>query len=184
MKRLAIVLVMVLGMSSSVQAVKWDTQTNKAFRNADSYALFVDFSDAKIDGLDSADFVSYYCGKEKKKANFLDFTYKKFRYELASHIQNRLYKTIKVNDNSPEFVLEYKILYLTEKAGITGELYVYPKDQPDKAQVYDFKLKEGRWNSFDVLLLEAAEKMGKYITDIRRTSSSNYIDDLYVFRKK
>lgn len=155
---------------SSTHAAKWDSETKKAFKKADSYALFVDFSKAKISGLDSAEFVSYYCDKERKNPNFLDLTYKRFRYELARKATKVFKRNFLVEDSTSPFVFTFNIYELTEKAGMRGVLTVCPRGREDISKVYDFFLDDGRLNTFDELLLEAAEELGKKLVETRYAS--------------
>lgn len=151
----------------STHAAKWDSETKKAFKKADSYALFVDFSKAKISGLDSAEFVSYYCDKERKNSNFLGLTYKRFRYELARKATKTLKCNFLVEDSTSPFVFTFYIYELTEKAGMRGVLTICPRGREDMAKVYDFFMDEGRLNTFDELLMEAAEELGKKLVETR-----------------
>lgn len=152
---------------SSAHAAKWDSETRKAFRKADCYALFVDFSKAKISGLDSTEFVSYYCDKERKSSDFLGITYKRFRYELARKATKVFKRNFLVEDSTCPFVFTFYIYELTEEAGMSGVMTVCPRGREDMAKVYDFFLDDGRLNTFDELLMEAAEKLGKKLGEIR-----------------
>lgn len=174
MKKLMIVLLLLVGALGNIHAQKWDKETKKAFKKSDHYSIIVDYTDLKIAGLDSAEFVSYYCEKEKKKPEFLGLTLKRFKDELARAASKVLDKRFRVEDSTADFVFSYKIYDITEKAGFTGEMSIYPRGQQDNAMVYDFQMKDGRWNSFDVLLLENAEKLGKNIFDITYTTTGFY----------
>lgn len=167
MKKIFIMMLVLFMAVSSMNAVKWDAQTKKAFRKAESYSLFVDFSKAKIGGLDSTEFVSYYCDKKQVKPNFLDILYKKFRYELSEEASEVFKKNVFVGGCSSEFVFSYVIFDITEKAGIKGELRIYPKDRKDLTKVYDFRLKDGKWNTFENLFLETAEELGEQLIEIK-----------------
>lgn len=167
MKKLSIMLLVLFTAVSSMNAVKWDAQTKKAFKKAESFSLFVDFSKAKICGLDSAEFVSYYCDKELVNPDFLGILYKRFKYELSDEAREVFKKSFLVGGSSSDFVFSYVIFNITEKAGIKGELRIYPKDRKDLTKVYDFRLKDGKWNTFDKLFLESAEELGERLVDVR-----------------
>lgn len=178
MRKLTIIFMLLLGICNFAYAIKWDSKTNKAFRKASTYALYVDFSQAKIAGLDSAEFVTYYCEKEGKKPEFLGIVFKKFKQVLGENAGKALSKTFAVEDSSSaDFIFDFKFSNITEKAGVNGVLMIYPKKHKDMAKMFSFKVKDGRWNDFDVLLLETAEKLG------RRFALNNaylQLDDAYV----
>lgn len=167
MKKLSTMLLTLLLAVSSTHAAKWDSETRKAFRKAECYALFVDFSKAKISGLDSAEFVSYYCDKERKSPDFLGITYKRFRYELARKATKTFKRNFLVEDSTCSFGFTFNIYELTEDAGMRGVLTICPRGREDMAKVYDFFLDDGRLNTFDELLVEAAEKLGKKLVEIK-----------------
>lgn len=174
----------VISANAQSSAQKWDKETKKAFKKAASYSLMIDFSDMKISGLDSAEFVSYYCDKKQAKPEFLGLVLKKFKHELASAASKVMKKSFLIDDSTSDFVFSYRIYEITDNAGLTGDLSIYPRGKTEEANIYDFKIKDGKWNDFDVLLLENAEKLGKRLIDISYSSQSTYMQRKATYEKK
>lgn len=53
---------------------------------------------------------------------------------------------------------------ISEKAGMKVSVTTYV-DTPDNGQTFRFKVNDGRWNKFDVLLQENAKTLAKKIAD-------------------
>lgn len=146
--------------------------------------MLIDFSQAKFSGLDSAEFVTYYSNKEKKDPAFINLVLKKFKLALAESTEKTLRKKIMLDDtSSSNFVFSFKIKEVTEDAGIKGELYVYPKDRLNDALIFDFKQKDGRWNDFDILLVENATKIGKRMEEIDRLEDPMFGRAMFFLKK-
>lgn len=163
--RLFVFVFAMLCIASVANAGSWDRETKKAFKKATTLGLKIDMSKAIIMGLDSAEFVEWYANKEDKTVKSVSLTLKRFKNYLATSITPKG-KTIvyPAQDNSQEFNVVVEIKSITEDAGLTGVLSIYQKDNYSNAVVYDFKIKDGRMNVFEVLLQENAEKLGKNIT--------------------
>lgn len=165
---------LLVSLLDSVNAQKWNKETKKAFKNAANYSLVVNFPDLKVGGLDSAEFVTYYCDKKKKKPEFFGIVLKRFKYEVANSASKHWGKKFLTDDTSSDFVFNLSISDITEDAGFTGVLSIYPRGQENNAQIFDFKMKDGRMNTFDVLLLENAEKLGKRMAVLKYAERGNF----------
>lgn len=71
---------------------------------------------------------------------------------------------------------------VSEKGGLTGVLYIYPNFDERQAKVFDFNVEDGRWNSFEELLLESGEKLCKHITFLDQIYFTNSDPSIYIER--
>ena len=162
MRCLFLIVVSLLCMGSA-NASSWDNETKRLYRQAKVISLQIDFSNATIMGLDSADCSKYLSGQKEKLD--LDILLKRFRSVLSRTASEVGTKELSLKEES-NFVFLIKVKNVSDKAGILAEARLFPKEQPERAIVYAIDLKGGRWNSFDNLFMEAAEKIGKAIAQI------------------
>ncbi len=178
MKSLVLLIFLVLAMQTNAQEENLETKT--AFRKAKAVEVKVDLKKTSFAGLDSLSFVEYMAGKENKPVAYVSKFFHFFRQRMIDKM-NAVYKngsaakkyTLKQNP-AAEFRLDIAIDEITENAGLRGSAKLYPKSNNGNALVYDFKFKDGRWNSFEELLYEAAEALGKDIVKALKAYTCNY----------
>lgn len=151
----------------------------KAFNEAKNAQVEVniDLTNTKFNHLDSISFVEYMAGKENQSIAYVSKFFYLFRQKMVENLnslkgQKKAQYTLEPNSNA-DFYLDIKMQEITENAGLQGELCIYTKGHKEKSPVYSFILKEGRWNSFEKLLYEAAENFAEQFVHKFKYSFSN-----------
>ena len=140
---------------------KWDKETVKAFHKCEVVNLQVDFSSTTIMGLDLKDGAEYIGSKIGGSSQILDLLFKRFQNIVAERASSK--KKIFEVDTEADFTFKVVIKNITEKAGMRGEAILYDNKNTNNIMKYNFKIDDGRWNSFENLFLEASQEMGKDI---------------------
>lgn len=184
MRKLHILLLLLVA-TVSAKAGDWTKEQRKAFAEAEACNLVIDMSKTFIMGLDSAEFVTYYADKEQKTTQAASLVIKRFKNLIAANLAKSMEKEFcypkKCDENEYEVLL--KMNSITDKAGLTGKIYVYKIGEKDDACIASFMLKEGRWNSFDKLLDEAAENIAPYIGEVIHAVSKKGKADSFVLHR-
>lgn len=158
-------------------AQQFDKETKRSFKNENVMNLVIDFSQSKFSGLDSLDFVTYYCANENRPKEYFGVVLKKAVNILKANLEKTTKKHFLLDGKSisTSFTYRFQFFNITEKGGMNGVLSVYPNFDKNNVVKYDFKIKDGRWNTFENLLYEAVEKLGKADVGI----SGVYNDNVY-----
>jgi hypothetical protein len=157
-------LLIVILFTSTMTYAKWDKDAIKAFKGSEAVNLQIDFSEATIMGLDSADCVTYCCNKFGEGPQFLELLFKRFRNVVVTNTSSK-HKKIAIGADS-DYIFKIKIKNITDNAGLSGEASLYNKENPDNPIRYVINMEDGRWNTFENLFLEAGEEMGKNIKSL------------------
>lgn len=125
---------------------------------AEAINLQISISNASIMGLDSAEFISWY---SKGKGELL---LKRFDNKVASTIKENSNKKIYYpKKDDVTYLLKIDIEAISEKAGINALLYLYKTIDNKSVELFceNIQIKDGRMNTFDILLIENAAKLAK-----------------------
>lgn len=132
----------------------------KEFKKAIEMNIQVDLSNATIMGLDSADFVSWY-GK-----NNGELTLKRFKNCVVKTVKENIDKKVfyPAKEDIP-YLLKLEIEAISDDAGINAILYLIKNTGGEQKDFFhqNIKVRDGILNTFDVLLQENAEKLGKKV---------------------
>lgn len=171
-----VLLVSMLATWGYANATNWDEATlelGDSIKKARTLNLQIDLSKSIIMGLDSADFINYYAVEKGGKEDAALLLLKRFKNTLAGTIRQKSKKTIlyPYRKKSAEFTVLVKVTDITDHAGLNGEIYIIKGGDASKQGVVstikrDFKISNGRWNTFENLLYEAAEELGKKLCKI------------------
>lgn len=189
-----IVLILCLAFALQTNADDWDKEAKNAFRKAKVVEVNVDMTKTTFAGLDSLSFVEYMAEKENHSVAYVSKYFHFFRLKMMGKMNSMSKKdgfskeyTLKPNA-AAEYRLDVTLEEVTENAGMTGSVCVYPKGNKTKASSYEFTYKDGRWNSFEKLFYEAAETLGKDIVRELQGTSTIYSEDVAriqnTFKKK
>lgn len=131
----------------------------KEFKKATAVNFQIDLSNATIMGLDSADFVSWY----SKSSG--ELTLKRFKNYVVKTIKEHTSKKVYYPENEDvPYLVKLDIEAISEDAGINSNLYIFDSKDGIKVLFHqNIKIKDGRMNSFDVLLQENAEELGEQV---------------------
>ena len=142
----------------TVHAQNWTKEIAKDFIKDKQVAINVDLSDATIMDVSLKDYPEYYSGKYSSNERYANLVLEKFR----NRFRTSFYKYLKKNETSEsdaKFTLVVKLKSITEKGGFSGVYYVVT--QGNCSNEVSFYQKDGRWNDFETLLMENAEKFWK-----------------------
>lgn len=132
----------------------------KKFKKSAAVNIQIDLSNAIIMGLDSADFVSWY------SKNSGDLTLKRFKNYVVKTVKERTRKKVYYpGKEDVPYLVKLDVESISEDAGINAILYLYKTTDSGKKEYFheNIKVKDGRMNTFDILLQENAEELGKKI---------------------
>jgi len=143
---------------SGVYAQNWSKEMQKEFRDAKQISFEVDLSEATIMGVSRDKFATYYSGKYQKTEEYANLILEKMQNTIKDKFFKFSAKKARYDANAP-----YKVVYvftsITENAGLNG--YIYVIKDGNKSEEIAFSVKDGRWNDFDKLFEENAEKLVK-----------------------
>lgn len=145
----------------------WDKETRKNFRKEKEYNLEFDIRHTSYCGLDSIEFVTYYSAKNNMSPENFAITLRLYQLQFVSKFNKYArkkkisYPTHNPTTNGNIYI---KIIEITEKAGIKAEITLYT-DDISKGKQFSLNVEDGRWNTFDELLKENAEKLAIKLYD-------------------
>jgi len=148
-------LLAILFCSVSTNAQNWTKEIAKNFLKEKQVAINVDLSNATIMDVSLKDYPEYFSGKYSSNEKYANLILNKFK----NRFRTSFYKYLKKNEKSEseaKFTLVFKFKSITEKGGFTGVYYVVT--QGNCSEEISFYQKDGRWNDFETLLMENAEK--------------------------
>lgn len=177
MKSLLLTLFTFLAISTSAQ--NWDKDIVKEFVKEKNVAMVVDLSDATIMDVQISDYPEYYSGKYSSNEKYANLVLEKFKNRFTANF----YETCKRNSISKadaRFVVTYKINSISENGGFSGVYYV--SDRGNMSDTISFSRKDGKWNDFEVLLMENVDKFWKAVKG-QFTQGNPYFDKLYTKKK-
>ncbi len=152
-------------------------QIKKNFLKQKEFAIDVDLSTTSFSGLSCEDFIEYVAGKNDISPSFVNAAINKYKTSFFQTVKG--YRFVEDKANTVPYKIHIRVESLNEQAGIVAKAFISYKDSVDFAYI-DLSVKDGRWNSFDVLLNENAEKQRIYLL---KTLRSNIIGSVDVYIK-
>lgn len=155
------------------------------FRESKEYDLTYDYSEDEINGYSYEEFCEYFHPRSGIPATSL---LGKFETKMVSNL-NKGIKEYKLNINEPKetnnFVIIVKFETITKDAKSVGYIIALSK-HTGNLSYRKFSTKAGRWNDFEVLLIEDAESPYVNAPDKYsiQTVSQAIENATYFFRKK
>ena len=133
----------------------WTRETVKDYKKEVNVALVVDFSEATVMDVKLEDFPEYFSGRYGKTEKYASLVLEKFKNRFASNYF-KASERISVPVEEARFVITYNFNSINENGGFHGVFWICDGD--NKSEVVPFKQKDGRWNEFEVLLMENVDK--------------------------
>lgn len=162
----------------SANAQNWTKEIAKNFSKEKQVAINVDLSDAIIMDVSLKDYPEYFSGKYSSNEKYANLILDKFKNRFRTSFYKYL-KIKEISESDAKFTLVFKIKSITEKGGFSGSYFVIT--QGNCSNEISFDQKDGRWNDFETLLMENAEKFWK-TADLK--GYNPYTVKLYPKKKK
>lgn len=142
---------------------EWNKDTKKEFSKATEYRYIFSMDGTDYCGMDSVGFVEYNAAKNNMTPENYAVILKYIGTELKKSLKEETHKQFSESLSS-KYVVYIHLDEITEKAGMKISVTTYV-DTPENGQTFRFKVNDGRWNKFDVLLQENAKTLAKKIAD-------------------
>lgn len=142
---------------------EWNKDTKKEFSKATEYRYIFSMDDTDYCGMDSVDFVEYNAAKNNITPENYAVILKYIGTELKKSLKEETHKQFSESSSS-QYVVYIHLDEISEKAGMKISVTTYV-DTPNNGQIFRFKVNDGRWNKFDVLLQENAKTLARKIAD-------------------
>lgn len=169
-----------LAVFSIAKAQNWNKDIATEFKKENNVAIIVDLSEATIMDVSIKDYPVYYSGKFSSNEKYANMVLEKLKNRFTSKFYTRLKKK-KVTPEEARFVVTYKFMSINEKGGFSGVYWV-----SDKGNISDqipFERKDGRWNDFEILLMENVDKFWKSAKG-GSSKGNPYLDNLFSKKRK
>lgn len=140
---------------------EWNKEAKKEFSKATEYRYIFSMEGTDYCGMDSVDFVEYNAAKNNMTPENYVVILKYIGSELKKSLKEETHKQFSENSSS-RYVVYIHLDEISEKAGMKISVTTYV-DTPENGQIFRFKVNDGRWNKFDVLLQENAKILAKKI---------------------
>lgn len=161
-----------------VNAQNWTKEVAKEFSKEKQVAINIDLSDATIMDVSLKDYPEYFSGKYSSNEKYANLILDKFKNRFRISFF-KYSKKNEISESDAKFTLVFKLKSITEKGGFSGVYYVVT--QGNCSDEILFEQKDGRWNDFETLLMENAEKFWK-TADLK--GYSPYMVKLYTKKKQ
>ena len=142
---------------------EWNKATKKEFSKTTEYRYIFSMDGTDYCGMDSVSFVEYNAAKNNMTPENYAVILKYIGTELKKSLKEETHKQFSESSSS-QCVVYIHLDEMSEKAGMKISVTTYV-DTPDNGQTFRFKVNDGRWNKFDVLLQENAKTLAKKIAD-------------------
>ncbi|MDE5628690.1 MAG: hypothetical protein K2I69_03925 [Muribaculaceae bacterium] len=140
---------------------EWDNDTMIEFSKAKEYRYIFSMDGTDYCGMDSVDFVEYSAAKNNTTPEDYSFFLKYIGYELKKSLKEETNKQFSESSSS-KYMIYIHLDEITAKAGMKISVTTYV-DTPENGQTFRFKVNDGRWNKFGVLLQENAKTLAEKI---------------------
>lgn len=165
---------------ASMNAQNWTKETAKRFLKEKQVAINIDLLNATIMDVSFEDYPEYYSGKYSSNEKYANIILDKFKNRFRTSFYKYLKKN-EVSESDAKFTLVFKFKNITEEGGFSGFYYV--DTQGNCSEEIYFEQKDGRWNDFETLLMENAEKFWKKAGGYSGYDYNPYLVKLYTKKK-
>lgn len=164
---------------------KFTKEEKKEYFKSEEYRFVFDMQGTNYFDMDSIDFVEYYSAKNNMTPENFSVVLKYIGKEIEKELNNITHKKISQSSNN-DCVIYIHLDEITPNAGMKVTVKTYIKD-PAHGETYNLKIKDGRWNKFDVLLQENCKELAKKINNetglktrsVRPDLRDKYEDPIY-----
>lgn len=156
--RLFLTLTAMLICTVCINAQNWTKEIAEDFKREKQVAFNVDLSDATIMDVSLEDYPEYFSGKYSSNEKYANLILEKFKNRIRTSFY-KYFKKIETSESEAKFTLVLKLKSITEKGGFSGSYNVVTQGNYSNEILFDHK--DGRWNDFETLLMENAEKCWK-----------------------
>lgn len=146
----------IIGGNNKKEGTNMTEEEMLRYADASGYDIIFDFSEADINHFNISDFLVYYKPQSGMPAeSLLDQFGKKIIENLNKGIKEYQFSG-KDTDSKNDFAVVVKFREITEKAQSKGYVFIIDKNSKNSAW-RAMETRAGRWNDFDILLMEDAE---------------------------
>lgn len=159
MKKLLALIAIFLAATSG-HAQNWTKEISNEFKKEKQVAVQIDLSESTIMDVTLADYPEYFSGKYSSNEKYANLILDKFKNRFRTSFYKHT-KKVEVSESEAKFILVFEFKSITEKGGFSGTYRVVT--QGNSSEEISFIQKDGRWNDFETLLMENADKFWKRI---------------------
>ncbi len=139
------------------------------FKNCTAFSVDFDLSNMRYGSLTFNDFLVFCKGSYNYEPEFINILFKKWEETFYSQPQ-----FVRPSEAATTFRIHIKVTDINERAGMKATAMVTYKDSINYSLI-NLSVENGRWNSFDKLLMEKAEDQVKILNKGLKAKEPNLI---------
>ncbi len=139
------------------------------FKNCTAFSVDFDLNNMSYGSLTFNDFLIFCKGSYNYEPEFINILFKKWEETFYSQPQ-----FVRPNEATTPFRIHIKVTDINERAGMKATALVTYKDSINYSLI-NLSVENGRWNTFDKLLMEKAEDQVKLLKKGLKTTAPNLI---------
>ena len=144
-------------------------QLTGEFKSCKAFSVDFDLSNIKYGNLTFNDFLVFCKGSYNYEPEFINILFKKWEETFYSQPQ-----FVRPSEAATPFRIHIKVTNINERAGMEASAMVTYKDSINYSLI-NLSVENGRWNSFDKLLMEKAEDQVKLLNKGLKAKEPNLI---------
>ena len=144
-------------------------QLTGEFKSCKAFSVDFDLSNMRYGSLTFNDFLVFCKGSYNYEPEFINILFKKWEETFYSQPQ-----FVRPNEATTPFRIHIKVTDINERAGMKATALVTYKDSINYSLI-NLSVENGRWNSFDKLLMEKAEDQVKFLNKGLKAKEPNLI---------
>lgn len=144
-------------------------QLTGEFKSCKAFSVDFDLSNIKYGNLTFNDFLVFCKGSYNYEPEFINILFKKWEETFYSQPQ-----FVRPSEAATPFRIHIKVTNINERAGMEASAMVTYKDSINYSHI-NLSVENGRWNSFDKLLMEKAEDQVKLLNKGLKAKEPNLI---------
>ena len=144
-------------------------QLTTEFKNSTAFSVDFDLSNMRYGNLTFNDFLVFCKGSFNYEPEFINISFKKWEETFYSQPQ-----FIRPSETATPFRIHIKVTNINERAGMEATAMVTYKDSINYSLI-NLSVENGRWNTFDKLLMEKAEDQVKLLNKGLKAKEPNLI---------
>lgn len=172
MKSLFMLLLLLTSALSLCAQQTWTKEVQAEYEKSALVNVCVDMSRTQYMDMDSAAFVEYYAEKIGKSPKYIDAYLKRFRKSIFDNLKKRInhfvWKGPQFGEYKSVFEIVVRIDNITEKAGLSGYVFLRKIEDREVVKVRRISLEDGKWNSQENLLYEQVEPLAKIVAAVAK----------------
>ena len=144
-------------------------QLTGEFKSCKAFSVDFDLSNMRYGNLTFNDFLVFCKGSFNYEPEFINILFKKWEETFYSQPQ-----FVRPSEAATPFRIHIKVTNINERAGMEASAMVTYKDSINYSHI-NLSVENGRWNSFDKLLMEKAEDQVKLLNKGLKAKEPNLI---------